>query len=76
MLLEQLKQEAVKLPPNDRLSLVSVIVESLRNNTVSQSERSNAINQLRGALKTDAPALTDDEVVTLLDERRTEKYGS
>lgn len=76
MQLQQLQQEVVKLPPDDRLSLMAVIVESLRDKTVSRSERSSAINRLRGALRTDAPALTDDEVATMLDERRTEKYQS
>ncbi|MEN8446656.1 MAG: hypothetical protein ABG776_16780 [Cyanobacteria bacterium J06555_13] len=74
MLLEQLKQEAIKLPPSERLSLVSVIVESLKENAVSQVERSSAISRMRGFLKTDNPAPTDDEVATMLDERRMEKY--
>ena len=33
-----------------------------------------AIRRMRGLLKADQPALTDDEVTGMLDERRVEKY--
>ena len=41
--LQQLKAEAIKLSPKDRLALVSVIVESLQNAPVDKRDRSAAI---------------------------------
>jgi hypothetical protein len=74
MLSQELKAQVFKLPPSDRLALISVIVESLQNTPVTQPERSNAIRRMRGLLKTDQPAPTDEEVATMLEERRVEKY--
>jgi hypothetical protein len=62
------------LPPSDRLALISVIVESLQESPISQSERSAAIRRMRGLLKTDRLAPTDEEVAAMLEERRVEKY--
>ena len=36
--------------------------------------RANAIQRMRGLLKTDQPALTDQDVAAMLEERRMEKY--
>ena len=74
MLLQEVKEQAFKLPPSDRLALVRAIIESLQNTPVSESDRSGAIRRMRGLLKTDQPAPTDEEVVTMLEERRVEKY--
>ena len=74
MLLQEVKEQVFKLPPKDRLALVSAIIESLQEAVISQSDRSGAIQRMRGLLKTDQPAPTDEEVATLLDERRIEKY--
>lgn len=74
MLLQEVKEQAFKLPPSDRLALVGAIIESLQNTPVSESDRSGAIRRMRGLLKTDQPAPTDEEVVTMLEERRVEKY--
>jgi hypothetical protein len=74
MLSQELKEQVFKLPPSDRLALISVIVESLRESPVSKSERSAAIERMRGLLKTDQPAPTDEEVAAMLEERRVEKY--
>ncbi len=38
------------------------------------AERAAAIRQMRGLLKTDQPAPTDQEVAAMLEARRTEKY--
>jgi hypothetical protein len=51
MLLEQLKEEAIKLPPSDRRALVSAIVASLQDSPVSEPDRSGAIRRMRGLLK-------------------------
>jgi hypothetical protein len=74
MLLQELKEEAFKLSPRDRLALVSAIIDSLQNTAVDQAERSRAIQQMRGLLKTDQPAPTDEEVEEMLEEERMEKY--
>ena len=72
--LQQLKAEAIKLSPQERLELITAIVESLQNGPVPQSDRSAAINRMRGLLTTDRPAPTDEEVAAMLDRRRAEKY--
>jgi len=74
MLSQELKAQVFKLPPSDRLALISVIVESLQESSVSKPERSAAIRRMRGLLKTDQPAPTDQEVAAMLEERRVEKY--
>jgi hypothetical protein len=74
MLLQELKEQAVKLPPSDRLALVTAIIESLQDTPISESDRSGAIRRMRGLLKTDQPAPTDEEVAAMLEERRVEKY--
>ncbi|RMG07243.1 MAG: hypothetical protein D6728_17080 [Cyanobacteria bacterium J055] len=73
MLLQELKEEAVKLSPRDRLALVSAIIASLQNTPIAKSERSGAIQRMRGLLKTEKPAPTDREVAVMLEERRVEK---
>jgi hypothetical protein len=74
MLLPELKVQVFKLPPSDRLALISAIVESLQDTTIAQPDRSGAIQRMRGLLKTDKPAPTDAEVAVMLEERRVEKY--
>lgn len=70
MLLQELKEQIYKLSPIDRLTLVSVIIESLQDTAISQSDRSDAIKRMRGLLKTDQPTPTDEEVAAMLEERR------
>ena len=74
MLSQELKAQIYKLSVNDRLALVSVIIESLQDIPILQSDRASAIKRMRGLLKTDQPAPTDDEVEAMLEERRMEKY--
>ncbi len=74
MLLQEVKEQVFKLPPSDRLALVSAIIESLQEQPVPRVDRSSAIQRMRGLLKTDQPAPTDEEVAAMLDERRMEKY--
>jgi hypothetical protein len=74
MLLQELKDQVYKLSVSDRLTLVSVIIESLQDIPSTQSERSSAIKRMRGLLKTDQPAPTDQEVDAMLEERLVEKY--
>jgi hypothetical protein len=74
MLLQELKDQVFKLSPSDRLALVSAIIESLQDQPVSEVDRSGAIRRMRGLLKTDQPAPTDEEVAAILEARRAEKY--
>jgi hypothetical protein len=74
MLSQELKAQIFKLPPGDRLALISEIVESLKNTTVAQPDRAGAIQRMRGLLKTEQVAPTDEEVTAMLAERRVEKY--
>jgi hypothetical protein len=74
MLLQELKEQVFKLPPSDRIALVSAIIESLQDTSISQIDRSSAIQRMRGLLKTDRSAPTDGEVAAMLKERRAEKY--
>ncbi len=74
MLLQEVKEQVFKLPRRDRLALVSAIIESLQDQPVSGADRSGAIQRMRGLLKTDQPAPTDEEVAAMLEARRVEKY--
>ncbi|MBE9234988.1 MAG: hypothetical protein ACKPEO_23575 [Sphaerospermopsis kisseleviana] len=74
MLLQELKEQIFKLPSSDRLALVSAIIESLQNQPTFDVDRSGAIQRMRGLLKTDQPAPTDEQVAAMLEERRAEKY--
>lgn len=74
MLLQELKEQVFKLPPSDRMALLTAIIESLQDTPVSESDRSGAIRRMRGLLKTDQPAPTDEEVATMLEEQRVKKY--
>jgi hypothetical protein len=38
MLLQEVKEQVFKLPPSDRLALVSAIIESLQDRPVSRSD--------------------------------------
>ena len=72
MLLEEVKEQVFKLPQSDRLALVSAIIESLQDQPVARGDRSGAIQRMRGLLKTDQPAPTDEEVATMLEARRVD----
>ena len=74
MRLQEVKEQVFKLSPSDRLALVSAIIESLQDQPVSEAARSVAIQRMRGLLKTDQPAPTDEEVAAMLEARRAEKY--
>jgi hypothetical protein len=69
-LLQEVKEQVFKLSRSDRLALFSAIVEALQEQPVSDAERLGAIQRMRGLLKTDRPAPTDEEVAALLEARR------
>ncbi|MBE9176504.1 hypothetical protein IQ225_16455 [Synechocystis salina LEGE 06155] len=74
MLLQELKEQAFKLPSSDRLALVSAIIESLQSEPIIGADQASAIRRMRGLLKTDKPAPNDEQVEAMLEERRVDKY--
>ncbi|WP_375473456.1 hypothetical protein [uncultured Nostoc sp.] len=74
MSLQELKEQARQLPVSDCLELVRAIIESLQDVPTQSPERSRIIKQMKGLLKTDQPAPTDEQVEFMLEERRVEKY--
>ena len=72
MLLQEVKEQVFKLPPSDRLALVSAIIESLQDQPVAGVDRSGAIQRMRGLLKTDQSAPTDEDVAAMLEARRVD----
>lgn len=60
MSLQKLKEQARQLPVSDRLELVSAVIESLQATPNQQPERTRIIKQMKGLLKTDQPAPTDE----------------
>jgi hypothetical protein len=73
MFLQEVKAQVFKLPPRESLSLVAAIIESLQDIPVADSDRSGAIQRMRGLLKNDRSAPTDEEVAAMLADRRMEK---
>ncbi|BAZ82918.1 hypothetical protein PN497_24615 [Sphaerospermopsis kisseleviana CS-549] len=74
MSLQELKEKACKLSESDRLELVRAIIESLQNKPSQQSEKTRIIKQMKGLLKTNQPAPTDEQVKAMLAEHKEEKY--
>jgi hypothetical protein len=74
MSLQELKHQVRTLPVSERLELVSSIIDSLKEAPSLHINRTSSIKQMKGLLKTDKPAPTDEEVETMLEERRVEKF--
>lgn len=83
MSLQDLKAQSRQLTVNDRLELVRSIIESLQDTPSQEPQRSQrdiclsrsrVIKQMKGLLKTDQPAPTDEQVEAMLEERCLEKY--
>jgi len=74
MSLQELKEQAFQLPESDRLELVRAIIESLQNQPSQKSERTRIIKQMKGLLKNNQPAPTDEQVNAMLEQHRVEKY--
>jgi hypothetical protein len=53
---------------------VRAIIESLQNQPSQKSERTRIIKQMKGLLKTNQPAPTDEQVNAMLEQHRVEKY--
>lgn len=82
MSFQEIREQAMRLSVSDRLALMSAIIDSLKEPNLRHhiqpsmaQERSGAIKRMRGLLKTEQPAPTDEEVAVLLEERRMGKYS-
>ncbi|HYX15606.1 MAG TPA: hypothetical protein VE944_14795 [Nostoc sp.] len=53
---------------------IGVFSISLQDVPTQPFERSHIIKQMKGLLKTDQPAPTDQQVESMLEQRRLEKY--
>jgi hypothetical protein len=62
MSLQELKDQVRTLPVSERLELVSSIIDSLKETPNLHPNRTSIIKQMKGLLKTDKPAPTDEEV--------------
>lgn len=72
---QELYKEALQLSVSDRLALVEAIVRSLSNELrPRQPIPEGVLERLRGSLKTDAPAPTDEEIEAILEQRLEEKH--
>jgi hypothetical protein len=74
MSLQELKDQVRILPVSERLELVSIIIDSLKEAPNSHPNRTNFIKQMKGLLKTGQPAPTDADVEAMPEERRMEKF--
>ena len=74
MLLQELKNQANKLPVSDRLELVRSIIDSIQETRISKPNQSESIRRMKGLLKTSQPAPNDAEINAMLEQRRREKY--
>lgn len=72
---QELYKEALQLSVSNRLALVEAIVRSFSNELrPRQPLPEKVLERLRGSLKIDAPAPTDEEIEAILEQRLEEKY--
>ena len=67
MLLQELKNQANKLPVSDRLELVRSIIDSIQEIPILNPKHTQAIRRMKGLLKTSQPAPIYCEVTIMLD---------
>lgn len=67
MLLQELKNQANKLPVSDRLELVRSIIDSIQEIPISTPKQTQAIRRMKGLLKTSQSAPIYCEVTVMLD---------
>lgn len=67
MLLQELKNQANKLPVSDRLELVRSIIDSIQEIPISTPKQTQAIRRMKGLLKTSQSAPIYCEVTIMLD---------
>ena len=80
MTYQEIAERATKLPLQQRLALLELLTRSLRadlvpTQTASVTEKLAAIDRLAGALQTEAPAPTDQELKDDYITYLTQKYA-
>lgn len=65
---------ADKFQPQSAEDVVTALRHSLQDIPSQQPERKRIIKQMKGLLKTNQPAPTDEQVKAMLEDRRVDKY--
>lgn len=74
MTLTELQDQALKLPSEERLQLMNILMRSLQPQPSPTSKPKGIAASLIGIARTDGPTPTDEEVRVMLDERLVQKY--
>ncbi|MEO0768771.1 MAG: hypothetical protein AAFY72_04960 [Cyanobacteria bacterium J06649_4] len=74
MTLNELQEQALKLPSEERLQLIDALTRSLQPQAHIPTKPKGLVASLVGIAKTDEPVPTDEEVKAMLDERLVQKY--
>jgi len=77
MTINELQEQALRLPVDERLQLIDVLMRSLQptsDSTAPAIKQRGLAASLIGLAKTDRPTPTDEDVKAMLDERRMQKY--
>ncbi|MEM8502920.1 MAG: hypothetical protein AAF716_07180 [Cyanobacteria bacterium P01_D01_bin.1] len=76
MSVQELREQVLKLPVTARLELVEDIINSIQvSPQQSDDEMDAAFNRMRGLLKMDTLPPSDEEIASMLEERRLEKFS-
>lgn len=75
MTYQELVASVKKLPPEERLSLMEVLAQSLKVDMALQGERPSSLSRVRGMLKGEGPPPSDDELKNDYTEYLIEKYS-
>jgi hypothetical protein len=73
MTFQQLHEQVLTLPENDRWELINILMKSLRAKPSLASKYKGIASSLVGIAKTDASAPTDEEVKSILETRLLQK---
>jgi len=74
MTLNELQEQALKLPSEERLQLIDALTRSLQPQALPTPKPKGLVASLIGIAKTDELPPTDEEVRVMLDERLAQKY--
>lgn len=74
MIYQELVTSIKKLPPEQRLSLMEVLAQSLRADLSAQVARSSSLVRVRGMLKGEGKLFTEQELADEYTDYLIEKY--
>ncbi|MGG6295412.1 hypothetical protein ACQ4M4_13555 [Leptolyngbya sp. AN02str] len=72
MSVKELQTQVLDLSVSDRMALVQVVVQSLRD-PHQCSDRRTLVHKMKGLLRTAQPAPTDAQVADMLNQRQMER---